>query len=233
MPFCVLNLLFFIWNIMMIQSLLTQFGESHIRVQSAIAALQQGQGVLVVDDENRENEGDFVFSAEHLTAPQMAEMIREGSGIVCLCMGEERIKQLDLPQMVTNNTSQNNTAYTVTIEAKHGVTTGVSAVDRVTTIKAATADNAKPSDLSRPGHVFGLKAQTGGVLVRRGHTEASVDLMQLAGLKPFGVICELTNPDGSMARLPEVSDYANKHTMTVVSIEDLVQYIQAAQLKVS
>jgi 3,4-dihydroxy 2-butanone 4-phosphate synthase len=233
MPFSVLNLFIFMWNIIMIQSLLSQFGESHTRVENAIAALQQGQGVLVVDDEDRENEGDFVFSAEHLTTQQMAEMIREGSGIVCLCMGDERIKQLELPQMVTHNTSQNNTAYTVTIEAKHGVTTGVSAADRVTTIKAATADNAKPSDLSRPGHVFGLKAQTGGVLVRRGHTEASVDLMQLAGLKPFGVICELTNPDGTMARLPQVSDYANKHSMTVVTIEDLVQYMQMQELKVS
>tara|TARA_B100000315_G_scaffold178824_1_gene167514 strand:- start:336 stop:995 length:660 start_codon:yes stop_codon:yes gene_type:complete len=215
---------------MMIQSsLLSQFGEPLERVEHAIAALQQGEGVLVVDDENRENEGDFVYSAQHLTTEQMAMMIREGSGIVCLCMGDERVKQLDLPQMVEHNTSQNKTAYTVTIEAKTGVTTGVSAADRVTTIKAATADNAKPEDLSRPGHVFGLRAQTGGVLVRRGHTEASVDLMQLAGLTPFGVICELTNPDGSMARLPEVSKFASEHNMPVVSIEDLVAYIQATQ----
>jgi 3,4-dihydroxy 2-butanone 4-phosphate synthase len=215
---------------MMIQSsLLSQFGEPLERVERAIAALQQGEGVLVVDDENRENEGDFVYSAQHLTTEQMAMMIREGSGIVCLCMGDERVKQLDLPQMVEHNTSQNKTAYTVTIEAKTGVTTGVSAADRVTTIKAATADNAKPEDLSRPGHVFGLRAQTGGVLVRRGHTEASVDLMQLAGLTPFGVICELTNPDGSMARLPEVSKFANEHNMPVVSIEDLVAYLQATQ----
>ena len=215
---------------MMIQSsLLSQFGEPLERVERAIAALQQGEGVLVVDDENRENEGDFVYSAEHLTTEQMAMMIREGSGIVCLCMGDERVKQLDLPQMVEHNTSQNKTAYTVTIEAKTGVTTGVSAADRVTTIKAATADNAKPEDLSRPGHVFGLRAQTGGVLVRRGHTEASVDLMQLAGLTPFGVICELTNQDGSMARLPEVSKFASEHNMPVVSIEDLVAYIQATQ----
>ncbi|KPM85175.1 3,4-dihydroxy-2-butanone 4-phosphate synthase [Pseudoalteromonas sp. XI10] len=214
----------------MIQSsLLSQFGEPLERVERAIAALQQGEGVLVVDDENRENEGDFVYSAQHLTTEQMAMMIREGSGIVCLCMGDERVKQLDLPQMVEHNTSQNKTAYTVTIEAKTGVTTGVSAADRVTTIKAATADNAKPEDLSRPGHVFGLRAQTGGVLVRRGHTEASVDLMQLAGLTPFGVICELTNPDGSMARLPEVSKFASEHNMPVVSIEDLVAYIQATQ----
>jgi len=215
---------------MMIQSsLLSQFGEPLERVERAIAALQQGEGVLVVDDENRENEGDFVYSAQHLTTEQMAMMIREGSGIVCLCMGDERVKQLDLPQMVEHNTSQNKTAYTVTIEAKTGVTTGVSAADRVTTINAATADNAKPEDLSRPGHVFGLRAQTGGVLVRRGHTEASVDLMQLAGLTPFGVICELTNPDGSMARLPEVSKFASEHNMPVVSIEDLVAYIQATQ----
>ncbi len=215
---------------MMIQSsLLSQFGEPLERVERAIAALQQGEGVLVVDDENRENEGDFVYSAQHLTTEQMAMMIREGSGIVCLCMGDERVKQLDLPQMVEHNTSQNKTAYTVTIEAKTGVTTGVSAADRVTTIKVATADNAKPEDLSRPGHVFGLRAQTGGVLVRRGHTEASVDLMQLAGLTPFGVICELTNPDGSMARLPEVSKFANEHNMPVVSIEDLVAYLQATQ----
>ncbi len=215
---------------MMIQSsLLSQFGEPLERVERAIAALKQGEGVLVVDDENRENEGDFVYSAQHLTTEQMAMMIREGSGIVCLCMGDERVKQLDLPQMVEHNTSQNKTAYTVTIEAKTGVTTGVSAADRVTTIKAATADNAKPEDLSRPGHVFGLRAQTGGVLVRRGHTEASVDLMQLAGLTPFGVICELTNPDGSMARLPEVSKFASEHNMPVVSIEDLVAYIQATQ----
>ncbi|WP_462147812.1 3,4-dihydroxy-2-butanone-4-phosphate synthase [Pseudoalteromonas gelatinilytica] len=210
-------------------SLLSQFGEPLERVERAIAALQQGEGVLVVDDENRENEGDFVYSAQHLTTEQMAMMIREGSGIVCLCMGDERVKQLDLPQMVEHNTSQNKTAYTVTIEAKTGVTTGVSAADRVTTIKVATADNAKPEDLSRPGHVFGLRAQTGGVLVRRGHTEASVDLMQLAGLTPFGVICELTNPDGSMARLPEVSKFANEHNMPVVSIEDLVAYLQATQ----
>ncbi|MFY8285385.1 3,4-dihydroxy-2-butanone-4-phosphate synthase [Pseudoalteromonas sp. SSMSWG5] len=210
-------------------SLLSQFGEPLERVERAIAALQQGEGVLVVDDENRENEGDFVYSAQHLTTEQMAMMIREGSGIVCLCMGDERVKQLDLPQMVEHNTSQNKTAYTVTIEAKTGVTTGVSAADRVSTIKAATADNAKPEDLSRPGHVFGLRAQTGGVLVRRGHTEASVDLMQLAGLTPFGVICELTNPDGSMARLPEVSKFANEHNMPVVSIEDLVAYLQATQ----
>ncbi|PAJ72937.1 3,4-dihydroxy-2-butanone-4-phosphate synthase [Pseudoalteromonas sp. NBT06-2] len=209
----------------MSQFLLTQFGEPHARVEKALTALRAGKGVLVVDDENRENEGDFVFSAQHLTTQQMAMMIREGSGIVCLCLTDERTKQLQLSQMVQNNTSQNNTAYTVTIEAKEGVTTGVSAADRVTTIKAATQKNAKPEDLSRPGHIFPLKAKNGGVLVRRGHTEASVDLMVLAGLRPFGVICELNNPDGSMARLPRVAQFANKHDMPVLSIEDLVAYI--------
>ncbi|SFC60844.1 3,4-dihydroxy-2-butanone-4-phosphate synthase [Pseudoalteromonas denitrificans] len=213
----------------MSQSLLTQFGEPHARVEKALAALRLGKGVLVVDDENRENEGDFVFSAQHLTTQQMAMMIREGSGIVCLCLTEERTKQLKLPQMVQDNTSQNKTAYTVTIEAKSGVTTGVSAEDRVTTIKAATHINAKAEDLSRPGHVFPLKANSGGVLVRRGHTEASVDLMELAGLTPFGVICELNNLDGSMARLPQVTHFANKHDMPVLSIEDLVSYITAKQ----
>ncbi|WP_434340316.1 3,4-dihydroxy-2-butanone-4-phosphate synthase [Motilimonas cestriensis] len=213
----------------MSQSLLTPFGTPMQRVETALIALQQGQGVLVVDDENRENEGDFIFSAQHLTTAQMAMMIREGSGIVCLCLPEERIKQLVLPQMVSNNTSQNHTAYTVTIEAKEGVTTGVSAADRVTTIKAATAANAKPEDLSRPGHVFPLKAVNGGVLVRRGHTEASVDLMRLAGLDPFGVICELNNIDGSMARLPEVVKFATQHQMPVLSIEDLVSYINSQQ----
>jgi len=213
----------------MSQSLLTQFGEPQARVEHALSALRAGKGVLVVDDENRENEGDFIFSAQHLTTQQMAMMIREGSGIVCLCLTEERTKQLQLPQMVQDNTSQNNTAYTVTIEAKEGVTTGVSAADRVTTIKAATTINAKPEDLSRPGHVFPLKAKSGGVLVRRGHTEASIDLMVLAGLSPFGVICELNNPDGSMARLPEVAKFANKHHMPVLSIEDLVSYISEKQ----
>jgi len=213
----------------MSQSLLTQFGEPQARVEHALSALRAGKGVLVVDDENRENEGDFIFSAQHLTTQQMAMMIREGSGIVCLCLTEERTKQLQLPQMVQDNTSQNNTAYTVTIEAKEGVTTGVSAADRVTTIKAATTINAKPEDLSRPGHVFPLKAKSGGVLVRRGHTEASIDLMVLAGLSPFGVICELNNPDGSMARLPEVAKFANKHDMPVLSIEDLVSYISEKQ----
>jgi 3,4-dihydroxy 2-butanone 4-phosphate synthase len=213
------------------QSLLSQFGNPTERIETALAALRKGHGVLVVDDENRENEGDLIYSAEHLTAQQMALMIREGSGIVCVCLPEERVQQLELPMMVSNNTSTNHTAFTISIEAAEGVTTGVSAQDRVTTIKAATADHAKPSDLHHPGHVFPLRARTGGVLVRRGHTEASVDLMRLAGLKPFGVLCELTNEDGTMARLPGVVEFAKKHDMIVLTIEDLVAYITEQQKK--
>ncbi|UKA31127.1 3,4-dihydroxy-2-butanone-4-phosphate synthase [Photobacterium damselae] len=206
------------------QSLLAQFGTPFKRVEIALNAIRQGKGVLVVDDEDRENEGDIIFSAETLTSQQMAIMIRECSGIVCLCLTEERTKQLELPMMVENNTSANQTGFTVTIEAAEGVTTGVSAADRVTTVKAAIADNAQPSDLNRPGHVFPLKANSNGVLGRRGHTEATIDLMRLAGLKPYGVLCELTNPDGTMARLPEVINFGEKFDMPVLTIEDLVAY---------
>ncbi|MGI2799187.1 3,4-dihydroxy-2-butanone-4-phosphate synthase [Photobacterium damselae] len=206
------------------QSLLAQFGTPSERVEIALNAIRQGKGVLVVDDEDRENEGDIIFAAETLTSQQMAIMIRECSGIVCLCLTEERTKQLELPMMVENNTSANQTGFTVTIEAAEGVTTGVSAADRVTTVKAAIADNAQPSDLNRPGHIFPLKANSNGVLGRRGHTEATIDLMRLAGLKPYGVLCELTNPDGTMARLPEVISFGEKFDMPVLTIEDLVAY---------
>lgn len=206
------------------QSLLAQFGTPFERVEIALNAIRQGKGVLVVDDEDRENEGDIIFAAETLTSQQMAIMIRECSGIVCLCLTEERTKQLELPMMVENNTSANQTGFTVTIEAAEGVTTGVSAADRVTTVKAAIADNAQPSDLNRPGHIFPLKANSNGVLGRRGHTEATIDLMRLAGLKPYGVLCELTNPDGTMARLPEVISFGEKFDMPVLTIEDLVAY---------
>jgi len=213
----------------MSQSLLSLFGDAHSRALNAIESIKNGSGVLVVDDEDRENEGDFIFAADKLTTEHMAMMIREGSGIVCLCLPKQTTETLQLPQMVESNTSQNKTAYTVTIEAKNGVTTGVSAADRVTTIKAAVAVNATADDLSRPGHVFPLQAVDGGVLVRRGHTEAAVDLAKLAGLTPAGVICELSNPDGSMARLPEVVKFAQDHKMNVVSIDDLVNYIKATQ----
>ncbi|OOF62465.1 3,4-dihydroxy-2-butanone-4-phosphate synthase [Rodentibacter sp. Ppn85] len=210
------------------QSILFPFGTTaEERVLNAVQAFKNGNGVLVLDDENRENEGDLIFPAETITTGQMAKLIRYGSGIVCLCLTEERCRQLDLPPMVENNNSVNKTAFTVTIEAAKGVSTGVSAADRVTTIQAAIADNAVPTDLHRPGHIFPLRAVNGGVLARRGHTEASVDLARLAGFKPAGVICEITNDDGTMARAPEVIEFAQKFGYVVLTIEDLVEYRSA------
>ncbi|PSJ45200.1 3,4-dihydroxy-2-butanone-4-phosphate synthase [Zobellella endophytica] len=205
-------------------SLLAEFGTPIERVERALLALQAGLGVLVVDDEDRENEGDLIYAAESLTSAQMALMIRECSGIVCLCITDELARRLELPPMVVDNSSKNQTAFTVSIEAKEGVSTGVSAADRVTTVKVAIADGARAADLARPGHIFPLKAQPGGVLSRRGHTEGTVDLMKLAGLRPAGVLCELTNEDGSMARLPEIVAFGKRHDMPVLTIEDIVQY---------
>jgi 3,4-dihydroxy 2-butanone 4-phosphate synthase len=209
------------------QSLISQFGDSQQRVEAALAAVRAGLGVLLIDDEDRENEGDLVFSAEHLTNEQMAFMIRECSGIVCLCMTGEKIDSLGLPPMVTNNSSRHGTSFTISIEAKHGVTTGVSAADRVQTVKAAIDIDSKPEDLCHPGHVFPLRAQPGGVLARPGHTEGTVDLMKLAELQPAGILCELMNPDGTMARLPEVVAFANIHQMPVLTIEDIINYRQS------
>ncbi|UTW59578.1 3,4-dihydroxy-2-butanone-4-phosphate synthase [Kordiimonas sp. SCSIO 12603] len=206
---------------------LSEFGTPVERVENAIAALKEGHGILVMDDENRENEGDFIFAAETITPEQMALLIREGSGIVCLTLPDEKLQELELPQMVTDNSSSMGTAFTVSIEAKEGVTTGVSATDRVTTIKTAIKDGCKPSELARPGHVFPLRAHTGGVLARHGHTEASVELVRMAGFKPAGVLCELTLPDGTMARLPQICAYGKAHNMPVVTIEDLIGYLEA------
>ncbi len=206
------------------QTILSRFGTPLQRVERGLESIRQGQGVLVVDDEDRENEGDLIFAAESLTNTQMAMLIRECSGIVCLCLTEEKVQELGLTMMVENNTSQFHTAFTVSIEAAQGVTTGVSAADRVTTIKTAIDDNASPEDLRYPGHVFPLRAKPGGVLERAGHTEATVDLMRLAGLKPYGVLCELTNYDGTMARLPEIVTFAEKQTFPVLTVNDLIYY---------
>ena len=206
------------------QTLLSSFGTPFERVENALIALREGRGAMVLDDEDRENEGDMIFAAENMTVEQMALTIRHGSGIVCLCLTDERRKQLELPMMVENNTSAYGTGFTITIEAARGVTTGVSAADRLTTVRAAIADNAKPSDLNRPGHVFPLRAQPGGVLTRGGHTEATIDLVSLAGFKPAGVLCERTNDDGTMARAPECIKFAKEHNMALVTIEDLVAY---------
>ncbi|GAB6041103.1 3,4-dihydroxy-2-butanone-4-phosphate synthase [Endothiovibrio diazotrophicus] len=209
-------------------SLLARFGAPRTRVERALDALRRGDGVLLVDDEERENEGDLIFPAESVSAEQMALLIRECSGIVCLCLTDEAVRRLQLPMMVNENSSRNGTAFTVSIEAREGVTTGVSAADRVTTVRTAMDPATTPDDLARPGHVFPLRAQPGGVLTRRGHTEGTVDLMVLAGLRPAGVLCELTNPDGTMARLPQVVDFAGRHGMPVLSIEDLVAYRREA-----
>ncbi|URJ24507.1 3,4-dihydroxy-2-butanone-4-phosphate synthase [Candidatus Blochmanniella camponoti] len=206
------------------RNVLSEFGSPVERVQNALKALRNGRGILVMDDENRENEGDMIFAAENMTVEQMALAIRYGSGIVCLCLTEDRCKQLNLTMMVENNSNRYRTAFTVTIEAAKGVTTGVSAADRLTTIRASIEDNAKPSDLNRPGHVFPLRAQNGGVLARFGHTEAAIDLTSLAGLGPFGVLCEVTNEDGSMARILEIISFARRHRMPVLTISDLITY---------
>ena len=212
------------------QNLLSKFGDPIQRVESALKALRNGDGVLLVDDEERENEGDLIFSVDHLSSSQMALMIRECSGIVCLCLTGEKVDSLGLSMMTAENNSKNQTAFTVSIEARHGVSTGVSAADRVTTITTAVATDCTPDSLCTPGHVFPLRAQEGGVLVRRGHTEGTVDLMQLAGLEPAGVLCELTNPDGTMARLPEIVAFADKQKMVVLTVEDIVLYRQQVPL---
>ncbi|EGQ8130437.1 3,4-dihydroxy-2-butanone-4-phosphate synthase [Vibrio parahaemolyticus] len=214
-------------------SLLAEFGDPITRVENALIALKEGRGVLLLDDEDRENEGDIIYSVEHLTNEQMALMIRECSGIVCLCLTDAQADKLELPPMVVNNNSANQTAFTISIEAKVGVTTGVSAADRVTTIKTAANPHAKPEDLARPGHVFPLRARPGGVMTRRGHTEGTIDLMQMAGLQPAGVLCEVTNPDGTMAKAPEIVAFGRLHNMPVLTIEDMVAYRNQFDLKLA
>lgn len=213
------------------KNLLLNFGDTfEDRVEAALNDLRRGKGVLVVDNEDRENEGDLIFAAENMTVEQMAFTVREGSGIVCLCIEEEKAAALQLPLMVPHNTSTYGTAFTISIDAAEGVTTGVSASDRIKAVQAVVNDNAKPEDLVHPGHMFPLIAKKGGVLVRDGHTEASVDLARMAGFKPMGVLCELTAPNGEMARLPRVCAFAELHDMTVLSIEDIKAYRKAHNL---
>ncbi len=202
--------------------------EKNCSIEAALLSLRMGEGVLVVDDRDREDEGDLIFSAQHLNESQMTRLIRDCSGIVCLCMTPEKAQSLGLPPMVSDNTSRYGTAFTVSIEAKEGVTTGVSAKDRLTTVKAAAKDGAIPSDLSRPGHVFPLVARRGGVMERRGHTEATVDLMRLAELEPIGVLCELMDPDGSgaMAKGAQINSYGEIHGYPVVSVEEIACFLR-------
>ncbi len=193
-------------------------------IDEGLQDIHEGKMVIIVDDEDRENEGDVMIAAEKITPKAVTFMARYACGLICLSLTEKRVRELKLPLMVENNTSQYKTAFTVSIEAKHGVTTGISAHDRARTVQVAIDDKSTADDISRPGHIFPLMARKGGVLVRVGHTEASVDLARLAGLKPAGVICEIMNEDGTMARLPDLEIFADKHGLKIVTIADLIEY---------
>ena len=202
------------------------------RIEAALEDIRQGKMVILVDDEDRENEGDLVAAAELVTPEIINFMAKEGRGLICLSLTEARADELDLPLMVSDNSSSFGTAFTVSIEARHGVTTGISAADRAHTIKVAVADGTTSRDLARPGHVFPLRAKKGGVMVRAGQTEGSVDLSRLAGLKPAGVICEVMNEDGTMARMPELEKFASQHNLKIISIADIVAYRMRKELLV-
>ena len=192
--------------------------------EEIIAELRAGKMVILVDEEDRENEGDLVLAADHVTAEAVNFMAKHGRGLICLTLTRERCQQLNLPLMVRDNGTSMGTNFTVSIEAATGVTTGISAADRALTIKTAVAPNAKPSDLVQPGHIFPLMAQPGGVLIRSGHTEAGCDLAAMAGCSPTAVICEIMKDDGSMARLPDLIEFAKEHQLKIGSIASLIQY---------
>jgi 3,4-dihydroxy 2-butanone 4-phosphate synthase / GTP cyclohydrolase II len=193
-------------------------------IEEAAADIRDGRMIIIVDDEDRENEGDLVCAAEKVTPEIINFMATHARGLICMPLTEERCDELHLTMQVADNTSFLGTAFTVSVEARKGVTTGISASDRATTILTAVDPKTRPQDLARPGHVFPLRARTGGVLVRPGQTEASVDVARIAGLYPAGVICEIMNPDGSMARLPELEEFARKHELKIISVADLVRY---------
>ncbi len=195
-----------------------------LEIEKAIEEIKSGRMIILVDDEDRENEGDLCMAAEKVTPEAINFMAKYGRGLVCLAMSNAMIDKLDLPMMVDNNTSAFQTGFTVSIEARCGVTTGISAADRARTIHTAVADNAKPGDLVRPGHIFPLRAREGGVMVRVGQTEGSVDLARMAGLKPAGVICEIMDEDGTMARMPALEKFSQKHGIGICTIADLVEY---------
>src|SRR6201987_2287299 len=194
------------------------------RIEDAIAAIRAGRMVIVVDDEDRENEGDLTIAAEKITPQAINFMAHHGRGLICLAMTPERLDELDIPLMVSQNSSRFETAFCVSIEARERTTTGISAADRAATVLAAIDPSTKPSDLIRPGHVFPLRARNAGVLERTGQTEAAVDLARLAGLSPAGVICEIMNEDGSMARVPELREFALHHNILLITVADLIKY---------
>lgn len=199
--------------------------ESHIAtVDEAIKAVKSGKLIIIVDDEDRENEGDLMVAAEKVTPDIINFMAKHGRGLICLPLPGDRLKELDLPPMVSNNTATFQTAFTVSVDAKEGITTGISSFDRAKTILAAIDPKTRPSDLARPGHIFPLQALNGGVLERAGQTEAAVDITRLAGLNPAGVICEILNEDGTMARMPELIEYSMTYDIPILTIADLIEY---------
>jgi 3,4-dihydroxy 2-butanone 4-phosphate synthase/GTP cyclohydrolase II len=193
-------------------------------IEELIGELRAGRMVIILDDEDRENEGDLIMAAEHATPEAVTFMIRHTSGIICVPLEDERLEQLDLPQMVPNNDDAFRTAFTVSVDYRHGTTTGVSSNDRSVTIKALANPASSAADFARPGHIFPLRPRKGGVLVRAGHTEASVDLCRLAGLRPAGVLCELMNDDGTMQRRAEIETFARHHNLKIGTIADLIRY---------
>jgi 3,4-dihydroxy 2-butanone 4-phosphate synthase / GTP cyclohydrolase II len=193
-------------------------------IERAIEAIAKGELVIVVDDADRENEGDLIMAAERVTAETMGFMVRHTSGVICMPLEGERLDELNLPLMVAHNTETQRTAFTVSVDARAGTTTGISAPDRATTVKTLLDPSTKPSDLARPGHIFPLRYREGGVLKRAGHTEAAVDLARLAGCYPSGVLAEVTNDDGTMARLPDLDRFAAEHGLVMISIADLIRY---------
>ncbi|MCA1622424.1 MAG: 3,4-dihydroxy-2-butanone-4-phosphate synthase [Acidobacteria bacterium] len=193
-------------------------------IEEAARDIREGKMIIIVDDEDRENEGDLVCAAEKITPEIINFMITHARGLICLPLTEERCDELQLPPQTAENTSSMGTAFTISIEAREGVTTGISAADRAHTILTAVNPNSKPSDLARPGHIFPLRAKRGGVLVRVGQTEASVDIAKIAGCYPAGVVCEIMNEDGTMARMPELERFAAKHDLKIISVADLVRY---------
>ena len=194
------------------------------KIEAALEDIRLGKMVILVDDEDRENEGDLTMAAEKVTAEAVNFMAKYGRGLICLSLTDERLNELRLPMMVSENTSRFQTAFTVSIDARKGVTTGISAADRATTILAAVNESTQPEDLVSPGHIFPLRAKSGGVLVRTGQTEGSVDLARLAGLKPAGVICEIMKDDGTMARMPDLQAFAEEFGLKIVTIADLIKY---------
>jgi 3,4-dihydroxy 2-butanone 4-phosphate synthase/GTP cyclohydrolase II len=193
-------------------------------IEEAVDAICDGRMIIVVDDEDRENEGDLTVAAEKITPDIINFMAKEGRGLICMPMTQDRLDELDIPQMVPQNTAQFQTAFCVSIEAKYVTSTGISAADRAATVLAAIDPKTRPADLARPGHMFPLKARDGGVLVRAGQTEAAVDLARIAGLYPAGVICEILNEDGTMARVPELTKFAKRHKLPMITIADLIKY---------